>query len=369
VGYGLSGRVFHAPLIERTAGLELAAVVTSDPARAAQAAEDLPGVQVVESADALFELEGGIDVIVVAAANGAHVPIARRAIAARVAVVVEKPLAPDASEARALVREAQEAGVLLTVFHNRRWDNDFLTLQAIVASGRLGAVHRFESRFERWAPALRESSWREDPRPETGAGLLLDLGSHLVDQAVLLLGPVASVYAELDRRRRGSSVDDDVFVALTHTNGARSHLWASAVAPRPGPRFRVLGSEAGYVRHGLDPQEQQLKDGMRPGDPGWGVQPKTHDGTIGVGEHLTTVPTRPGAYEMFYSKLVSALEDRGPVPVDPWDAVRVIEILDAARRAATEGSVVVVGSRSLACGKGHERDRTWTPSVADGRRV
>ncbi len=334
VGYGLAGRVFHAPLIRGTEGLQVTSVVTSDAARAAQAAEDIPGVRVIDDADALFAGDAQIDVVVVAAANAAHVPLAHRAVSAGIPVVVDKPLAADASSARALVREAEDAGVLLTVFQNRRWDNDFLTVQALVASGRLGEVHRFESRFERWMPALRDHSWREDPRPGAGGGLLLDLGSHLVDQAVVLFGPATVTSAELDRRRPGSKVDDDVFIALTHTSGVRSHLWASAVATRPGPRFRVLGSKAGYVRQGLDPQEQQLKEGIGPGDPGWGAQPASQDGTLGVGDRLDPVPTLPGAYETFYASLVAALEGRGPAPVDPWDAVRVLEILEAARLAA-----------------------------------
>ncbi len=339
VGYGLAGRVFHAPLIRRTEGLEIAAVVTSDPGRAAQASSDIPGIRIVHDVDTLLTNDTDLDVVVVAAANAAHVPVALRAIEAGVAVVVDKPLAPDAASARALVRKAESAGVLLTVFHNRRWDNDFLTVQELVTAGRLGAVHRFESRFERWAPVVRQGSWREDPLPSSGGGQLLDLGSHLVDQALLLFGPAAVVSAELNQRRPGSKVDDDVFIALVHGGGVRSHLWASAVASRPGPRFRVLGSEAGYVRHGLDPQEQQLKDGIRPGDPGWGQQPPGQDGTLGVGDNLTTVPTTPGAYETFYSLLAAALDGRSPVPVDPWDAVRVIETLEVARLVAAEDPV------------------------------
>jgi scyllo-inositol 2-dehydrogenase (NADP+) len=344
VGYGLAGSVFHAPLIQRTGGLQVTSVVTSDAARAAQAARDIPGVRVIDNADAMFDDVAQIDVVVIAAPNAAHVPLARRAVAAGIPVVVDKPLAPDASSARALVRTAEHAGVLLTVFQNRRWDNDFLTVQALVASGRLGNVHRFESRFERWMPALRKDSWREDPRREAGAGLLWDLGSHIVDQAVLLFGPATVVSAELDRRRPGSKVDDDVFVALAHACGVRSHLWASAMATRPGPRFRVLGSEAGYVRYGLDPQERQLKDGIGPGDPGWGAEPASQDGTLGVGDSLDSVPTVPGAYETFYTMLVAALDGRGPAPVDPWDAVRVIEILEEARMAAGGSAADVVGS-------------------------
>ena len=342
VGYGLSGRVFHAPLIGATPGLRLTAVVTSDAARATQARQDIPGVLVTDTLDDLLGGEARVDLVVIAAGNAGHVPIAQRAVAARVAVVVEKPLAPTSAEGRTLVQQAEDAVVPLTVFHNRRWDDDFLTLRALLASGDLGVVHRFESRFERWSPSLRESRWREDPDPSQGAGLLLDLGSHLVDQAILLFGPVASVSAELDRRRPASAVDDDVFVALTHVNGVRAHLWASSVAARPGPRFRVLGSRAGFTCFGLDPQEQQLRDGLRPGDPGWGMRPPDQQGTVGVGDEVGAVPAAPGAYQAFYLELVHALEGGGPLPVEPWDAVRVLAVLDAAREAATARTVATV---------------------------
>lgn len=346
IGYGLAGRVFHAPLIERTSGLELATVVTSDPARTDEAARQLPGARVTGDVDSIFEGPGRVDVVVVATANVAHVPLARRAVEAGIPTVVDKPLAPRADAARRLVEEAEEAGVPLTVFHNRRWDDDFLTLRTLVAAGALGDVHRFESRFERWAPDLRPQSWREDPDPAQGGGLLLDLGSHLVDQALTLFGPVAAVTAEIDRRRRGSAVDDDVFVALVHARGVRSHLWASTVAARPGPRFRVLGSRAAFDCGGLDPQEQQLRSGVRPGDPEWGRrQPGgTSHGTIGVLDEIDDVPLTPGAYEDFYRDLVRALDGAGPLPVDPWGAVAVLEVLDAAREAAITGTVVRLGA-------------------------
>ncbi len=342
VGYGLSGRVFHAPLIGATPELEVSAVVTSDPRRAASAARDVPGALVVDRLDEVLSGHARVDLLVVATGNSGHVPIARRAIAARVPVVVEKPLAPNAEDGRKLVQEAEDAGVPLTVFHNRRWDGDFLTLRGLLSSGRLGAVHRFESRFERWSPALRERSWREDPDRSQGAGLLLDLGSHLLDQALVLFGPVATVYAELDRRRPASAVDDDVFVALAHANGVRSHLWVSAMAARPGPRFRVLGSSAACTCEGMDPQEQQLRDGLRPGDPGWGRRPVDGQCTVGVGGDVTSVPTAPGAYQAFYEALVPALSGQGPLPVDPWDAVQVLAVLDAARRAAETSTVAAV---------------------------
>lgn len=344
MGYGLAGRVFHAPLITATAGFQLSAVVTADPGRAVQAIADLPGALVTDRVDRLLAGDDRVDLLVVATANIAHVAVATRAVDAGIPVVVDKPLAPHPDQAQALVARAEAASVPLTVFHNRRWDGDFLTVRRLVTEGRLGEVHRFESRFERWAPALKAGSWREDPDPAQGAGLLLDLGTHLVDQALVLFGPVAEVTAELDRRRPGSMVDDDVFVALTHDSGVRSHLWASAVAGTPGPRFRVLGSRAGYTCAGLDPQEQQLREGLHPGDPRWGRGPEAHDGTLGTPGDTTTVPTLPGAYQEFYAAVGRALDGAGPLPVDPRDAVAALAVLRAAALAATERRVVPVGT-------------------------
>jgi predicted dehydrogenase len=230
--------------------------------------------------------------------------------------------------------------VLLTVFQNRRWDNDFLTLRSLLDENRLGRVHRFESRFERWRPQLRRDRWREDPDPARAGGLLYDLGAHVIDQALVLFGPVTSVYAELDRRRAGSVVDDDVFVALTHGGGVRSHLWVGALTPQLGPRFRVLGDRAGYTKYGLDVQEPQLVAGLFPRSPGWGVDTPSRDGVLGADEQLEVVPTLPGAYENFYAGLAEALAGDAPPPVDPWDALAVVEVIEAAKRSAADRTVV-----------------------------
>jgi len=342
VGYGLAGRVFHAPLVRHTPGLALTAVVTADAGRAAAARHDVADVLVTPDVDRLLDGPDQVDLLVIAAANVAHVPLALAAVAARVAVVVDKPLAPTANEAERVVAAAAEAGVPLTVFQNRRWDGDFLTVQALVGEGRLGVVHRLESRFERWAPALRASSWREDPDPQQGAGLLLDLGAHLVDQARVLLGPVVTVSAELQRWRPGSRVDDDVLVSCGHAGGARSHLWASALSALPAPRFRVLGDRAGFTCHGLDPQEAQLKAGGHPGMPGWGLPPDGVQGTLGAGDDAGPVPLEPGDYGAFYHGVADALAGRGPMPVDPADAVATLRVLQAARQAAESGRVVAL---------------------------
>ncbi|HEY0485512.1 MAG TPA: Gfo/Idh/MocA family oxidoreductase [Mycobacteriales bacterium] len=329
LGYGLGGAVFHAPLIAATPGLDLAAVVTSDPGRQAEVRAAHPDAEVVASADELWTRD--LDLAVVATTNRTHVELARAAVDAGVPVVVDKPLATSAADGRALVAYARERGVPLTTYQNRRWDGDFLTLRRLVADGELGEVYRFESRFERWRPTAKPG-WREHGGPAEGGGILLDLGSHLIDQALLLFGPAASVYAEVDARRPGVEVDDDVFLALTHAGGTRSHLWMSAVAGQLGPRFRVLGSRAAYVAPELDSQEAALRSG--------GAPAPNAPGLLGAGDDVRTVETVPGAYLAFYAGVRDALADGTPMPVDPADSVAVLEVVEAARRSARIGAPV-----------------------------
>jgi predicted dehydrogenase len=284
--------------------------------------------------------------VVVAAPNDAHAPLARASLAAGLPVVVDKPVTPTAAEARELIELAEQAGLLLSVFQNRRWDGDFLTARRLIEEGELGEVTRFESRFERWRP-VPKGGWRETGGREQAAGLLFDLGSHLVDQALTLFGPVVSVYAQLDARRPGVGSDDDAFVALTHAGGVRSHLWMSSVAAQLGPRMRLLGSRGAYVKYGLDVQEAALREGGRPGragqeGPDWGVENSDAWGTCGTDTESRTVETERGAYQAYYAGIAAALLDGGPVPVDPRDAVAALDVLEAARRSADENVVVLL---------------------------
>ena len=251
IGYGLAGRVFHGPLIAATAGLHVAAIVTRDPERRSQAAQDHPGAVICDTPDDLWKRADELDAVAVATSNDAHAPLATEAIDHGLAVVVDKPLALNSAEAEQLVDHADQAGVLLTAFQNRRWDSDQLTLAALLAAGSLGTVLRYESRFERWRPEARPDAWRERSTPEQGGGLVLDLGAHLVDQALHHFGPVEAVYAEI-ANRHGMPADDDAFLALTHRSGVISHLHASSLAAAPGPRLRVLGSEAALLVGELD---------------------------------------------------------------------------------------------------------------------
>jgi predicted dehydrogenase len=344
IGYGLAGSVFHAPLIAATEGLALDTVVTSNPQRQEQARAEFPDVRTVAGPDELFARAAELDLIVIASPNKTHVPLATAALKAGLPVVVDKPVAGTAAEARDLAALAEERGLLLSVFQNRRWDNDFLTLRGLLAEGELGDVWRFESRFERWRPKPK-GGWRESGDPVEIGGLLYDLGSHVVDQALVLFGPATQVYAESVIRRAGAEADDDTFVAITHANGVRSHLCVSATAAQLGPRFRVLGSQAGYVKYGLDPQEAALREGRRPGPEGWGTEPEALWGRVGAGETPLTgggrpVPTLPGDYPAYYAAVAAALREGAPNPVTAREAAAALDVLEAARRSACDGVTV-----------------------------
>lgn len=340
-GYGLAGRVFHAALVAATDGLEVAAVVTNDPAKREALASEHPGARAVDRLDAALD---DADLVVVASPNRFHVELAEQAIDAGKHVVVDKPLAVTARQARALDARARKRGVVLCAFHNRRWDDDFLTLRREVRAGRLGDLVTLVSRFDRWRPAIKAGAWRERADPADGGGLLLDLGSHLADQAIQLLGPVTHVYAELDVTRPKAQVEDEVFLSLIHETGARSHLHAGVHAADGPPRFRALGTKGAYVVRGLDPQEAQLRDGLHPDDPGYGRRAPEdaatfHDGT-GTAGRLTM---EPGAWPAFYAGVRDAIRDGAPPPVPAADAVAVLDVLEAARESARSGTVVALG--------------------------
>jgi predicted dehydrogenase len=331
-------------------GLSLASVVTSNPERAEQARSSHPHAQVVASADELFGAADAHDLVVVAAPNREHVPLGLAAVEAGLHLVVDKPLAATVTDAQRLADAAAARGVVASVFHNRRWDGDFLTLRRLIADGSLGEVVRLESRFDRWRPAVDRDKWREGGRPEDAGGILFDLGPHLIDQALELLGPAISVYAELRCLRSGAEVDDDVFLALEHPSGARSHLFASMLAAQPGAQLRALGSRAAYVKWGLDVQEQALRSGARPGDPGFGVEPPESWGLLGSEEDAQPVETAPGRYVEFYEQMERAIRARGgagpaahdahapPVPLEA--GIATLRVIEAAQASSAERVVV-----------------------------
>jgi predicted dehydrogenase len=332
VGYGFGGRFFHAPLLASAAEVELLGVVTTSPERAELVRHET-GRDVFGSLEALAA--AGAEAVAVSTPAATHMPLTQEALRRGLAVVCDKPFALDAASARATVELAESLGVPLTAYQNRRWDSDFLTLRHLVDGGRLGTVTRFESRFERYQP---------DPGPPAaGGGSLLDFGSHLVDQALVLLGPVTSVHAE--QHVNAAGLDDDVFLALGHRDGGWSHLWGSWRQGAPGPRFRVTGTAATYVVPTLmDVQEELLLSGASPATLGdaWGVEPEDRWGHLSTGDRRETVPTLPGAWDTFYPAFATAVRGGGPLPVDPWDAVATATVLDAAQQSATTGRTVLL---------------------------
>ncbi len=341
IGYGLAGAAFHAPLVAVTPGLEVTAIVTNSPERREQARRDFPSALLLETAEALFN-DKTIDVVVIASPNRTHVPFAEAALRGGKHVVIDKPAARTAAEVEGLIAQAQQQERVLTIYQNRRWDGDFLTLRQVLDQGLLGEVVSFESRFERYRATPNLNAWREQA-DEIG-GLLYDLGAHLIDQALLLFGPVKRVYAEVEARRAQATVDDDVFVSLTHTSGVHSRLHATVLARILGPRFQVRGLRGAFEKYGLDPQEDALRAGRRPGAPDWGTEPHEAWGhlstTIGAVSVDGEIETLPGSYQRFYELLYAAVTQGGPPPVDPQDAVVSLQIIEAARRSAEAGLVV-----------------------------
>lgn len=326
IGYGLAGRVFHAPLVEAEEQLQLAAVVTSDSIRAAAVHQRYPSVEVVTSVHELLDRQ--IDLAIVAAPTPQHTSLTRELLTAGVPTVVDKPLAIRADDAEQLIDLAERRGAPLTVFQNRRWDGDFLTVKSLLEQQAVGKVSRFESRFE-WISVRPRPEWKSRTSGTDGGGVAWDLGAHLVDQAIGLFGAVDDVYGELDVRRAGGANDDDAFIALHHRSGVRSHLGMSSTVAQRGFRFRVLGSDAAYTKWGLDVQEAQLGDGVTPADPGYGVEPQAAWGRLGRDADSRAIPTLHGAYPEFYRAVAASVISGTPMPVDPHSVLETLRIIES----------------------------------------
>jgi predicted dehydrogenase len=334
IGYGLSGRIFHAPFIAANPHFSVAAISTSDPDRQAQAAHDHPGAEIVATPEEL--LAQRFDLVVLGSPAHVHLEQGLSALASGAALVIDKPFAASVAEGEQLIAAAEAAGRPLIVFQNRRWDGDFLTVRKLIGDGSVGRVHRFESTFERWSPEVRER-WQDTTTTSQGAGIVFDLGSHLVDQALQLFGPATLTTAELATLRPGGVSADDAFLSLLHESGTRSHLTMSRYATRMGPRFRVLGSTSGYVVHGLDGQETALVGGASPTDADFGVTPREAWGTLGIDftdAPPVPVPTERGDYAAFYAGVAATLRDGAPPPVQPADALATLTIIARAHELA-----------------------------------
>lgn len=345
VGYGYAGQTFHAPLIAGVPGLQLAAVASRD---AARVHADWPQAEVMGDPQALLR-RGDIDLVVIASPNDTHFPLARAALAAGRHVVVDKPFTLTLAEARELCALAHARSRVVSVFHNRRWDGDFLTLRELAERGTLGRITHLESAFDRFRPAVR-ARWRESAAP--GGGLWCDLGPHLLDQTLQLFGGPASIALDQAALRDGAASDDWFLARLVYPE-RRVLLRASMLAAAPAPRFVVHGTAGSWTKLGLDAQEDALKAGARPvwpPAPDWGRDRNVSLITRPCGDTLHTDhwPLRPGRHGAYYAALRDALRGEGPNPVPPEQAAAVMALIELGQRSAREGRALACGHAALA---------------------
>ncbi|HAS1184062.1 TPA: oxidoreductase [Enterobacter cloacae] len=322
IGYGYASKTFHAPLIAGTPGMALAAVSSSD---ATKVHADWPTVPVVSEPKHLFN-DPNIDLIVIPTPNDTHFPLAKAALEAGKHVVVDKPFTVTLSQARELDALAKSFGRLLSVFHNRRWDSDFLTVKALLSEGTLGEITFFESHFDRFRPQVR-NRWREQAGP--GSGIWFDLAPHLLDQAVNLFGLPVSMTVDLAQLRPGAQTTDYFHAILSYPQ-RRIVLHGTMVAAAESARYIIHGTRGSYVKFGLDPQEDRLKNGERLPQEDWGYDMRDGVVTKVEGETLVeeTLLTSPGNYPAYYAAVRDALNGTGENPVPASQAIQIMELIE-----------------------------------------
>lgn len=333
VGFGLAGRVFHAPLISSVEGLELAAVVERS---SNEAANLYPGIKTFRTLDELLS-DSSIKLVIVATPNGTHHQFAMKALEAAKHVVVDKPASITSGQIAELMELAGGIGFQLIPFHNRRWDSDFQTVQQVLREKRLGHLVHFESTIDRWRPGSSTRAWKEDP--EEG-GVLLDLGTHLVDQALLLFGLPESVGAEIVHERTVDGAPDSFTIRLHYLTGLTVTLGANCLSSLPRPRFHLRGTKGNFMKWGLDPQEEALGKITRIDSPSWGTEPESRWGALRAEENGSLVeeaiPSVPGDYRVFYAAVRDALQGNSPAPVNSMDAWRTARTLEFAVESAKQ---------------------------------
>ncbi|MBD8161714.1 oxidoreductase [Erwinia persicina] len=328
VGYGFASKTFHAPLIAGTSEMALSAISSSD---AGKVHADWPSVQVVSDPQALFD-DPTLQLIVIPTPNDTHFPLARAALMAGKHVVVDKPFTVTLSQARELDALAKAKGLLLSVFHNRRWDSDFLTVKALLAEGTLGEVRYFESHFDRFRPQVQQR-WREQQGP--GSGIWYDLGPHVIDQALQLFGSPVAITLDTADLRPGALTTDYFHATLIYPQ-RRVVLHGSMLVAAESARYQIHGTRGSFVKYGLDPQEDRLKSGARPPQEDWGYDMRDGVLTLADGEGLVekTLLTIPGNYPAYYAAIRDAVNGVGENPVKAEEAIQVMELIELGLQSA-----------------------------------
>ncbi|MCB0035081.1 MAG: oxidoreductase [Anaerolineales bacterium] len=338
IGYGLGGKIFHAPLIAAVEGLTLHTIVSS---RRDEILEDYPAVNVESDPAALWD-NPAIDLVVVATPNTSHHPLAKAAILANKHVVMDKPFTITTADADELIALAHEHEVMLSVFQNRRWDNGFLTIKQLLKNDTLGRLYSYEAHFDRFRLEVQDR-WREQDEP--GAGMLYDLGAHLIDQALHLFGRPETIWADLGQQRPGAKTVDYFHLILGY-GSLRVILHSGTVVQRPPFHFALHGEKGSFLKRNLDPQEDDLKAGLRPWDDGWGTEPESEYGELFTMSDGLTISGRvqslPGAYEAYYAGVEQAIRQHTLPPVTAEEGRLVIAMIEAAMVSHEEQRVVKV---------------------------
>ena len=336
VGFGLSGQVFHAPFIDVNPNFNLYTIVTSG----FLAAQKYPKVRIIASFEELLA-DSEIDLVIICSPNALHYPHAKAAMQAGKHVIVEKPFTINSSEAQSLIEISKDSGKYVFPFHNRRWDSDFLTIKHLISQGYLGKIVDYESRFDRFTPEISRAAWRY--QNEAGGGTLFDLGIHLIDQAVSLLGTPNGVFARLFNQREGSVTDDSFDLKLIYPY-LNVTLKASVFVKEAGPRFQIHGTSGSFVKYGLDAQEAMLRKGKKPGSKGFGIEPASQQGILNTesfGKKFRgRYETLPGNYMAFFDNVYSVVVNGDETIVKPEDALMNIRIIEAARKSDKEQRII-----------------------------
>ncbi|SIT80118.1 Predicted dehydrogenase [Pontibacter indicus] len=341
LGFGMAGRVFHAPIVSAVDGLKLSKIKATRSESIALARVLYPDAAVVTDTSSVLE-DPEIDMVIVATANDTHFELAKAALQAGKHVVVEKPFTVTSSEASELIELAKSQGRLLTVYQNRRWDSDFRTVKKLLENKLLGRLVEYEAHFDRFRPIPASSTWKEEDLP--GTGILYDLGAHLIDQALVLFGTPQQVYADLRTQRSGGKITDSFDLTLYYASGLKAILKAGMLVRQPGPRFMLSGDKGSFVKHGLDVQEAALKAGFAPSGADWGLEPEEIWGKLDTelnGQQLIgKIKSEPGDYRGFYENVRDAVLGIAELEVKPEQALNTIRIIELAMQSSQEGKAM-----------------------------